>query len=138
MPGQRSQFAAVGSLIQREKNDRKIRLIAELIEQRAKSAHVIRRRRDVGANVAAVSLIELAIVIARAARVNLHDQAVFEAHARHFCQHLGTKEFMLLSVAVADNYAAKEFRSLCRGKIRGSRGRMPVIGFGAAQSAEMD
>src|SRR5258708_35455749 len=75
MPGQRSQFAAVGRFIQREKNDRQVALIAELIEQRTKSVHIICRGRDVGSPAAAALFIQLAIVLMRRARVNLQAQA---------------------------------------------------------------
>src|SRR5713101_8100339 len=47
VPGQWRQFPTVGRFIQREKDDRQIALIAELIEQRAKCIHVVRRHRNV-------------------------------------------------------------------------------------------
>src|ERR1700722_16517562 len=73
MPSQRRQFAAIGRFIQSKENDRKAGLIAKPVEQRAKGVHIIRWHGNVGAHVAAVFLVELAIVIARAAGMNLHD-----------------------------------------------------------------
>ncbi len=98
--------------------------------------HIIRRHRDIGAQIAAVSLIELAIVVPRAAWVDLHYEFVFQTHPCHFCQHLSAKEFLLLGIGAAGDYATKEFRSLCCGEIRGSRSGMPVIGRRAAEIAK--
>src|SRR5208282_6927481 len=138
MPGQRSQFPAVGRLIKCKKNDRQLALIAELIEQRPKCVHIICWHRDVRTYVTAVSLIELAIVVARTARVNLHDQSVVEAHPRHFGQHLRAEEFLLLRISVVCKHATKELSSLRRGQIRGSCGGMPMVGCRATESAEAD
>ena len=56
---------------------------------------------NVAAHVAAVVRIDLAIVVAHAARMNLHHQAVFQAHARHFGEHLGAEEFLLRGIGFA-------------------------------------
>src|SRR5580693_3267799 len=75
-------------------------------------------------------------MIARAAWVNLHYQPIIEAHPRHFCQHLGAKEFMLLGVGAASDHTMKESGGLCCGKIHGSRRGVPVIGCRAAEFTE--
>ena len=40
-------------------------------------------------------------MIAHAARVNLHDEAVFEAHLRHLGEHLCPEQLLLLGVSLA-------------------------------------
>ena len=72
-------------------------------------------------------------MVAYAARVNLHDEAVFEAHLRHFSEHLGAEELLLLGVGFAGKNLAEEFRGIGRGKVGGLRGGVAVIGGCAAQ-----
>ena len=62
----------------------KIGLVAVAIEQRAKRVDVVGRGGDIRAHVAAVTLVHLSVVIARAAGMYLHDQPVFDAHAAPF------------------------------------------------------
>jgi hypothetical protein len=63
--------------------------------------------RECRAHVAAVALIDLAVVVAHAARVNLHHQPVFQAHLRHLGQHLRAEEFLLRGSALPREHAAK-------------------------------
>ena len=68
--------------------------------------------------------------------MNLHHQPVFQAHARHLGQHLRAEEFLLAGIGRAGQHPAKERLSLCRGKVGGLRGGMPVVGRRAAHRAE--
>ena len=107
-----------------------LRLVAETVEQRTKRVYIIRRTGDVRAPVAAVPLIDLAIVVAHATGMNLHDQPVLQAHLRHLGQHLGAEQFLLLGVGVAAKHLTEKFRGLCSGQDRrfarwDARGRLP-------------
>ena len=53
MAGERGEFARIGGLVEREQDDRQALLVAEAVEQRLQRAHVVGRRRNVGALVAA-------------------------------------------------------------------------------------
>ena len=93
-------------------------------------------RGNVGAHVAAVALVDLAVVVADAAGMDLHDQAVVDAHARHLGEHLGAEELLLLRVGAAGRAPVEERRGFLRGKIGGAGGGMAVIGGRAAELLE--
>jgi hypothetical protein len=44
--------------------------------------------------------------------MNLHDQAVFQAHTRHLGEHLRAKQLLLRSVGVTGKNTNKEFCGL--------------------------
>src|ERR1700728_1434919 len=86
--GQRRQLATISAFVQREKNDGKVRFVPKPIEQRAQCIDIICGLRNVSSHVAAVALINRLIMIAHAAWMNLHHQAVLKTHGRHFSEHL--------------------------------------------------
>ena len=98
--------------------------------------NVIGRHRNVRPDVAAKAGEYLAIVIAPAARVDLHHQPVFHTHPRHFRQHLSAKELMLSDVGLPGDHPVKESRSRGVWKIGCPGGRVPVIGGRAAELFE--
>ena len=75
-------------------------------------------------------------MVACAAGVNLHHQAIVKAHPRHLCQHLGAEEFSLLGIGTAGEDMTKEFRRLDSRKIGGFRCGMAVVGCGTTQLQE--
>src|ERR1700677_1121709 len=127
------QLAAVRGFVQSEENDGERGIVAKALQQRLQRVNVFGRRGNIGSDVAAEAGEDLAVMIAAAARMNLHHQAVVQAHTRHFCQHLCAEELLLLRVSLAcddtieerGGGAAVEVSRACRG--------MPVIGCGATQ-----
>ena len=75
----------------------KLRLVAVLVEQRPQGANILGRRRHVGALVAAELLVDQLVVVADRAGMELHGQAVFDAHAGHLGQHLRLEDLLLLA-----------------------------------------
>ena len=110
MTGERRQLTAIGRLIEGKENERKVRLVAKAIEQGLQPVNVIGRGGNVGAYVAAKTLVDLAIVIAVAAGMELHHEAVLYAHARHLGQHLSAKQLLFGSVSLARNHPVEERR----------------------------
>src|SRR5437588_2187263 len=53
VPRERREFARIGSLVEREQDERQVALVAEAVEQGFQRAHIIGSRRNVGAHVAA-------------------------------------------------------------------------------------
>ena len=68
--------------------------------------------------------------------MNLHDQAVFQAHLRHFGEHLRAEQLLLAGVGIARENLAEELRGFGGGKVGGLRGGMAMVGGGAAKFAE--
>ncbi len=91
-------------------------VVAEAIEQGLQPVNVIGRGGNVRAHVPAKTLVDLAIVIAVAAGVELHHQAVLHAHARHLGQHLGTKQLLFGGVGLARNHPVEQRRRCGRGR----------------------
>ncbi len=129
VPGERCELAAVGGLIQREQDDRELRLVAEPIQQRLQRLHVLRRLRNIRADIAAELREQRRVVIAERARVNLHHQAIVETHPRHLCEHLGAEQLGVFSAGAvrwrtrlnSDSHSASERSAV-------SARRMTVIG----------
>ena len=65
--------------------------------------------------------------------MNLHHQAVLQAHARHFRQHLSAEELLLLRVGLACDDAIEERRGGTAVEVSRPGCGMPVIGCGATQ-----
>ena len=128
MTCERRQFACVAAFIQGEEDDRKVRLIAEPVEQGLQCVDVVGSRRDVRSLVSPEVFEQPAIVVAETARVDLHHEPVIEAHGSHFGQHLAAKQLCILRRCIARFHPVEQRRSLRSGKVGCRRGRMPVIG----------
>ena len=66
--------------------------------------------------------------------MDLHDQAVVEAHARHFGQHLGTKTFRVPCAEITVDDRGEQAFCGFDVQVLGCRGRMAVIGRGGAET----
>ena len=88
VPGQRGQLAGVGGLVQGEEDERQARVVAVLGEQGAQAAGELALDGDVRPLVRAEALENQRVVIAELAHVELHYQAVLDAHAGAFHDHV--------------------------------------------------
>ncbi len=90
--GEGGEFAGEGGLVEGEEDEGEAGVVAVLVEQRAQGADVLGGRGDVGAFVAAELLVDGLVVVADGAGMELHGEAVFDAHAGHLGEHLGLEE----------------------------------------------
>ncbi len=134
---QRRQFARVDGLVEREQDDRQRGLVAEAVEQRSQRAHVVGPGGDVRPLVAAEAAHHERIVIAQAARVNLHDEAVVDAHRGHLGQDLATERLGLGGGDGAGKRAIEETLALGRRKIAGLGRGVAVVGRRRAHRPEV-
>src|SRR5882672_10337880 len=104
MAGKRRKLAAIAGLIEREYDDREAWLIAEPVQQRLEGMRVVDAVRNIRADVTTIFAEEPRVVIAERARMNLHDQAVVEAHACHLGEHLRAEQFRLARIERAGEY----------------------------------
>lgn len=135
MTGERREFPRIGGLVERKDDDVEIALVAEPVEQRLQGAHVFGRRGNVAALVLAEGAVDPRIVVAHRAGVDLHDEPVDDAHARHLGQHLRAEEFGVRLVRRAGLDAVEERGGGGRLEIGGRRGRMAV---GRGRPAHLD
>ena len=135
--GERRELAAVGALVEREQDQREVRLVAEAIEQRLQRAHIVGAGRNVGAHVAAEALEERRVVIAEGARMDLHDEPVVEAHPRHLGQHLAAKGLRFVGRKIAAQDVVEQRRRVVIREVRRARRRVPVIGGGRTEALEV-
>ena len=112
----------------------KLGLIAEAIEQRAQSLDVVGRGRNIGADVAAVPLVDLPIVVARAAGMDLHDEAIVERScAPSRSASARGRVPAARRLPVPESTWSKSSAAAALGEVRGARGGMAVVGGSAAQ-----
>ncbi len=137
VPGERSQFARVGRLVEREQDARELRRITDAGEQRPQRVHVVRAHRNVGALVAAEALEHRRIVIAEAAWVDLHDEAVVDAHPCHFRQHLSAERFRFVRGDRARQRAIEQPLAGRGVEVQRARRRVAVIGRCRAHRLEI-
>ena len=128
MASERRELTRIAALVEREEDQRQTRVIPEDVEQRFQGTDIIRAGRDVGALVASVCIEQPAVVVAKRARMDLHHQAVIDAHARHLGQHLGPEEFGIGGIGLAVDHPAEQGSRFVWRKVGGCRGRMPMIG----------
>ena len=113
------------------------RLVADAVEHRLQRMDVIGAHRDVGALVAAEAREDARIVVAEAARMNLHHQPVVEAHLRHLGQHLGRGTSRPLRRRSFPRARGRAAAAHCAGSsVARPRGRMAVIGRRRAHRPE--
>src|SRR3984885_15195702 len=95
--------------------------------------HIVGRGWNVGAHITPEAGMDLAVVIAMAAGMDVQHPAILHTAARHLRQHLSTKQLLLSRVGLACEDAIKE-RAGC-GPIQVGRpgGGMAVIGRGTTQ-----
>ena len=136
MPRQWRQFARVAAFVERKQNDRKVCFIPETVEQRLQRLDVVGPRRDIGALVAPEAFEQLAVVIAQAPRMDLHDQPVIDTHRRHFCEHLRAEKFGIRAASRSRLYAVEQRLCFCGRKIGGRGGRVAVIARGRPHFGE--
>ena len=77
------------------------------------------------------------IVVAHRSRMDLHDEPVLEAHARHFGQHLRAEHLGVGRRGAAAADAAVERGRFALWQVGGARGRVAVVGRGAADRLEI-
>ena len=111
-------------------------LVAEAVEQRLQRPHVLGRRRDVGALVAAEVAEHQRIVVARRSRVDLQHQAVVEAHPRHLGQHLAAELLGLGRRDRTGERALEQPLAVRLGEVAGQRRRVAVVGRGRPHRLE--
>ena len=68
--------------------------------------------------------------------MNLHDQPIIQAHARHLSQHLRAERFFHVCICVACEHELKKIRAFAGGKISGLRRGMTVVRRRAAKFAK--
>ena len=88
-----AQFSGVVGLVQGEQDQRQAGGVAVAVQQRPQRMHIVGGGGDVGALVAPEPLEQPAVVVAETAGVDLHHQAVVQAHAGHHRQHVGAEQF---------------------------------------------
>jgi hypothetical protein len=125
--GERREFAAVHRLIEREQDDAERLAVAKAIKQRSQRLHVLGPLRNVRALVATECFEQPAIVIAKRARMNLHHQAIVDAHLGHLDQHGGAEQLGIRGGEFAAGHALEQTFRFRFVEIRGGRGRMAVI-----------
>ncbi len=136
MPGQRGQLTAVGRLIECEKDDRQAPVVAEAAEQRAESFDIVGGTGYVRALVPAEAPEHDRVVVPSRAGVDLHDQAVFEAHRRHLGQHLPAEEVGLFAVQPSLDSSVEQVLALVRVEVGGRCCRVPMVGGSGTVTAE--
>ncbi len=137
MPRQRRQFARIGAFIEREEDDRQPRLVPEPVEQRFERLHIVGARGDIRPHVAAEVREQLVVMVAEAAGVDLHHQAIVHAHRRHFGEHLRAKQFGIGGGGAPVLHALEQGRRIGIGQIGSCRGGVAVIGRGRPHRSEV-
>ena len=112
--GEGGKLARVAGLIEREEDEGEAGLIAVAAEQRAQGAGVLSGGGNVSTLIAAEAFKELRVMIANAAGVQLHDEAVFDAHAGHLGEHLRLEELGVAGLSgLAVDEASVEAGCIC-------------------------
>ena len=132
VPGQRRQLTAVGGLVEGEQHEREVGLVAESSEERRERVYVIGAGRDVGADVGTEAFEHRRVVVPMAARVELDDQPVVQAHPHHLGEHLATEGLGLVAGVVARADPVEQAGGIGRVEIAGSGAGVAVIGRGGA------
>jgi len=78
------------------------------------------------------------IVVTKTARMNLDNQFVIQAHCRHFCEHLGAKQFAFFRVAGARSDFLIELGCRIRVEICCRRSRVTVVRGRATKALNSD
>jgi len=134
--GERGELARVSRLVEGEQDQGQARLVAEPVEQRLEAADVVGRDRDVGALVAAEPGEHGGVVVAQRPGMELHDQAVVEAHPRHLDQHLAAEPLSLRSRQPAGECPDEQRLTLAGRQVERCGRGMAVIGRGRASEAK--
>ena len=82
MAGEGGELAGVGALVEGEEDEGEAGVVAELVEERTEGVDEVSGLGNVGALVAAEAGVEGWVVVADGAGVELHGEAVVEAHGR--------------------------------------------------------
>src|SRR6266496_4263553 len=91
MAGQRRKFTAIRCLIEIKQNECQITLTTEEIEQRFQTTREFAGSRDICSHITSKVGKEFRIMVTIAANMQLHYQPIFNAHTRHFDQHMTGK-----------------------------------------------
>ncbi len=83
MSGQRREFARISRFVECKKNQSQTWIIAIFVEQWLQITGVLRPDWDVGALIKPKMLGNRVVVVAQRAGMQLHRQAVVDAHTRH-------------------------------------------------------
>ena len=86
--GQRRELAGIRALIEGEDDQGQSRIVAEFFQERAQVPGELRRHRDVRAHVGSEPLEHRPVVVPGRADVELHDQAVVDAHPGELDEHV--------------------------------------------------
>ena len=132
MTGQWRQLAAVNRFIKGKENYAQTGMVAVLVEQRFKAAHIFGRRGNIGALVTAKIFKHIVVVIAEAARVNLHHQTIFNTHTCHLGQHLTAEQFSLFRAGGPSAHHIIERAAFVEAQIGGGRSGVAVVCGGGA------
>ena len=130
--GEGGELAGVGGLVEGEEDEGEAGVVAVLVEQGVEGADVLRGGRDVGALVGTELPEDGLVVVAYGAGVKLHDEAVVEAHACHFGEHLGLKEGGIFGGGAAGVDAGVEVRGFDGAEVGGEGCAVAVVGGGGA------
>ncbi len=107
-----------------------------LLSSGRRAADVFGGRGHVGALVAAEFFVDQTVVVADGAGVELHGEAVFDAHAGHLGEHLGLEDVLLLGDGAAGEDALVEGFGGGGVEVGGLGGEVAVVGGGAAHGLE--
>src|SRR5690606_6839343 len=104
--------------------------------ERLQAVDVTRADRNVEALVPAIVPVDEPVVVAKRARMNLHHEAVVDAHARHFSQHLGSKQLCVSLIVAPGQYLVEKLFGTVLAEIGSLRGGMAMIGRRSAHAFE--
>ena len=136
MARQGRQLAAILSFVDGEQDQRQPPVVADRVEQRLQGVHVVGWLRNVGALVGAEAREDGGVVVAHGAGMDLHHEAVGDAHAGEFGEHLGAEQFGIGRRRAGADHTLEQRGGLADLEVRGACGRVAVIGRGGAERAE--
>src|SRR5579875_1945799 len=125
--GQRREFTTIGCLVKIEEYQRQTLLAPEAVQQGLEVARKLAGDRDIRAHIAAKARENLRIMVACAANMQLHDQTVLHAHARHFNQHVAGETPGLIRTGLASQGTLENRLGLALVQLRGIGGERGVI-----------
>ena len=128
VPGERGELARIAGLVQGERDDGEVRLVADGVEQGLQRLDIVGRGRDVAAHVAAKLFEQRSVVIAPGAGMDLQHEPVVETHLRHLGQHLAAEQIGILGRDLALEDLGVELFRIGVGEVGGARRGMAMVG----------
>jgi hypothetical protein len=101
VPGEGRKLPRVRGLVKAEHDEAETRVVAPLVEKDPQAARPIGRYGDVSPCVRPEPPVHRSVVVAEAARVQLHHQPVLDAHCGHLDQHVGCEPGGVLSAGTS-------------------------------------